>query len=132
MTEKEENRNNQAREEALAQMAEEVPPMPADFHEKWTKAVRAEAANTENEAKTKSEPEKDNNNRIILINRWICSLTSSDGPCRNCCRLPKHWESRSASKTSGTGSTRRNGFCLSKWNSPPMRSGSAMTPGMPI
>ena len=27
----------------LAQMAEEVPPMPADFHEKWMNAVRSEA-----------------------------------------------------------------------------------------
>ena len=31
---------------ALAQMADEVPPMPADFHEKWMNAVRAEARNT--------------------------------------------------------------------------------------
>ncbi len=28
---------------ALAQMAEEVPPMPADFHDRWMNAVRAEA-----------------------------------------------------------------------------------------
>ena len=75
MTDHEKNLSDQALEEALAQMAEEVPPMPADFHEKWTKAVRAEAANTENEAKTKSEPEKDNNNRIILINRWTRILS---------------------------------------------------------
>ena len=31
---------------ALAQMAEEVPPMPADFHARWTNAVRAEAGST--------------------------------------------------------------------------------------
>lgn len=31
---------------ALAQMAEEVPPMPADFHARWMNAVRAEAENT--------------------------------------------------------------------------------------
>ena len=27
----------------LAQMADDVPPMPADFHDKWMNAVRAEA-----------------------------------------------------------------------------------------
>ena len=31
---------------ALAQMAEEVPPMPADFHDRWMNAVRAEAGST--------------------------------------------------------------------------------------
>ena len=31
---------------ALAQMAEEVPPMPADFHARWMNAVRAEAGST--------------------------------------------------------------------------------------
>ena len=30
-------------DEALAQMAEEVPPMPADFHDRWMNAVRADA-----------------------------------------------------------------------------------------
>ena len=75
MTDHEKNLSDQALEEALARMAEEVPPMPADFHDKWTKAVRAEAANTENEAKTENEPEKENNNRIILINRWTRILS---------------------------------------------------------
>ncbi|MBQ6514549.1 MAG: hypothetical protein IJI09_07470 [Clostridia bacterium] len=31
---------------ALAQMAEEVPPMPANFHDRWMNAVRAEAGST--------------------------------------------------------------------------------------
>ena len=33
-------------EDALAAMAEEIPPMPADFHDRWMSAVRAEAGNT--------------------------------------------------------------------------------------
>ena len=33
-------------DDALAAMAEEVPPMPADFHDRWMSAVRAEAGNT--------------------------------------------------------------------------------------
>ena len=32
--------------EILEQMAEEVPPMPADFHDRWMNAVRAEAKDT--------------------------------------------------------------------------------------
>lgn len=75
MTENENNRADQALEEALAQMAEEVPPMPADFHEKWTKAVRAEAAKTENEPETENEPKKENQSRIVLINRWTRILS---------------------------------------------------------
>ena len=59
---------DQALDEALALLAEEVPPMPADFHDKWTKAVRAEAA------ETKTAPEKDNS-RILLINRWTRMLS---------------------------------------------------------
>ena len=34
---------------ALAQMAEEVPPMPADFHDKWMDAVRADARDRQEE-----------------------------------------------------------------------------------
>ena len=55
----------------LAQMAEEVPPMPADFHEKWMKAVRAEAQkrapaaeSTETEAKAP-----------VSITRWTRILS---------------------------------------------------------
>ena len=33
-------------DQLLAGMAEDVPPMPADFHEKWMNAVRAEAKQT--------------------------------------------------------------------------------------
>ena len=40
-----ENREDQAMlDRALAQMAQETPEMPADFHNSWTSAVRAEAA----------------------------------------------------------------------------------------
>ena len=55
----------------LAQMAEEVPPMPADFHEKWMKAVHAEAQkrapaaeSTETEAKAP-----------VSITRWTRILS---------------------------------------------------------
>ena len=41
----------------LAQMAEEVPPMPDDFHENWMKAVRAEAAKTQNQGPAAAKPE---------------------------------------------------------------------------
>ena len=34
-------------DQILAGMAEDVPPMPADFHDKWMNAVRAEAKQTE-------------------------------------------------------------------------------------
>ena len=60
---------DQKLDEVLALMAEEVPPVPADFHEKWTKAVRAEAE------KSETEPEKANNSRVVLINRWTRILS---------------------------------------------------------
>ena len=69
MKDHEKNKPDQTLDEALALMAEEVPPMPADFHEKWTKAVREEAA------KTETEPEKKNNSRVISINRWTRILS---------------------------------------------------------
>ena len=69
MTDHEKNKPDQSLDEALAIMAEEVPPMPADFHEKWTKAVREEAA------KSETKPEKENNNSVILINRWTRLLS---------------------------------------------------------
>ena len=43
----------------LAQMAEEVPPMPADFHEKWMNAVRAEAQKSAPAAENKPEEERE-------------------------------------------------------------------------
>ena len=43
-------------DEALAQMAEEVPPMPADFHDRWMSAVRAEAEKTGNAAPAEPAP----------------------------------------------------------------------------
>ena len=40
-----ENMENPAMlDQALAQMAQETPEMPADFHDRWTSAIRAEAA----------------------------------------------------------------------------------------
>ena len=44
-------------DEALARMAEEVPPMPADFHDRWMNAVRAEARNAAPEAENVDAPE---------------------------------------------------------------------------
>ena len=35
--------NDKELNKALEQLAEEVPPMPADFHDRWMNAVRAEA-----------------------------------------------------------------------------------------
>ena len=44
-------RNEQAElDRILAQMAQETPDMPADFHNRWTAAVRAEAANQQKTA----------------------------------------------------------------------------------
>ena len=42
MNENQENRVNP--DEILAQMAQDVPEMPADFHARWTEQIRAEAA----------------------------------------------------------------------------------------
>lgn len=39
-------------DQLLADMAEDVPPMPADFHDRWLDAVRAEAKQTEQEKQT--------------------------------------------------------------------------------
>ena len=69
MTDHEKNKPNHSLDEVLALMSEEVPPMPADFHEKWTKAVREEAA------KSETKPEKENSSRVILINRWTRILS---------------------------------------------------------
>lgn len=68
MTDHEKNKPDHSLDEVLALMAEEVPPMPADFHEKWTKAVREEAA------KSETKPEKENS-RVTLINRWTRILS---------------------------------------------------------
>ena len=47
-----ENRNDPAMpDRILAQMAQETPEMPADFHARWTEAVRAEAAGQQTEKK---------------------------------------------------------------------------------
>ena len=48
-------------DQLLAGMAEDVPPMPADFHDKWMNAVRAETKQTKpkpsNQAKQAVPPE---------------------------------------------------------------------------
>ena len=57
---------------ALAQMADEVPPMPADFHDRWMNAVRAEAA--------KAAPAAENNeshHRTVSIVRWTRILSAA-------------------------------------------------------
>ena len=66
-------------ERELAQMADEVPPMPDDFHAKWMSAVRAEA-----EQAHPSEPEKAGDasdgkpeHRAVIIthSRWFRALS---------------------------------------------------------
>ena len=57
-------------DEALAQMAEEVPPMPADFHERWMSAVRAEAEKTGNAAPAEPAPGK-----IVSLAHWTRILS---------------------------------------------------------
>ena len=56
---------------ALAQMAEDVPPMPADFHEKWMKAVREEAK------KTTRETEQPSGKTRGSIARWTRILSTA-------------------------------------------------------
>ena len=53
----------------LEQMAEEVPPMPADFHDKWMNAVRAEA-----EQKAPAAEEKTEKAPVSLV-RWTRILS---------------------------------------------------------
>ena len=53
----------------LAQMAEEVPPMPADFHAAWMSAVRAEAA------KNTPAPEKKGQKPVVSLTRWTRMLS---------------------------------------------------------
>lgn len=55
---------------ALAQLAEEAPPMPADFHDRWMNAVRAEAKETKNES-----AEQTASKHIVSINRWTRILS---------------------------------------------------------
>ena len=41
-------------DQLLAEMAQETPEMPADFHARWTEAIRAEAGQAENEKRQDS------------------------------------------------------------------------------
>ena len=54
----------------LEQLAEDVPPMPADFREKWMKAVREEARKTEPAAE-----EKTSGKRGATVIRWTRILS---------------------------------------------------------
>ncbi len=56
-------------ETALAHMAEDIPPMPADFHDRWMSAVRAEAEKTVPPAEQKPQ------NRTVSITRWTRILS---------------------------------------------------------
>lgn len=58
-------------DEALAQMAEEVPPMPADFHDRWMSAVRAEAE------KEKTETEEKPRDKTGVLVRWTRILSAA-------------------------------------------------------
>ena len=56
-------------EAALAKMADDVPPMPADFHNKWMNAVRAEAEKTAPAAEQKSS------GKTVSITGWTRILS---------------------------------------------------------
>ena len=53
----------------LEQMADEVPPMPADFHDKWMSAIRAEAKQETPAAEDRKEK------KIVSMNRWTRILS---------------------------------------------------------
>ena len=53
----------------LAQMAEEVPPMPADFHDRWMNAIRAEAQ------QTAAAPEEKAGRKTASPVRWTRMLS---------------------------------------------------------
>ena len=55
----------------LAKMAEEVPSMPADFHDKWMNAVRAEAHR--NTPDVEGKPVK----KIVSVTRWTRILSTA-------------------------------------------------------
>lgn len=60
-------------DQLLAGMAEDVPPMPADFHDKWMNAVRAEAKQTNQETQTTSqekETKKTEAPAVTPISQW--------------------------------------------------------------
>ena len=59
-----------ALDEELAQMAEEVPPMPANFHDRWMNAVKAEAA----ESASGTAEENPRENPVSLV-RWTRILS---------------------------------------------------------
>ena len=61
-------RTEQELDAELARMAEEVPPMPADFHERWMSAVRAEA---ENRPAAETVPGKD----PVTLMKWTRILS---------------------------------------------------------
>ena len=56
-------------EAALAKMAEDVPPMPADFHSKWMNAVRAEAE------KTAPAAVQESSGKTVSITGWTRILS---------------------------------------------------------
>ena len=60
-------------DDALAAMAEEVPPMPADFHDRWMSAVRAEAE--KNAPADKPVPEESPSKAPVSLARWTRILS---------------------------------------------------------
>ena len=58
----------------LEKLAEDVPDMPADFHDRWMQAVRAEAAEkTAPETETEREPEP--RGRLVAMRKWTRVLS---------------------------------------------------------
>ena len=62
--------NDKELNNALEQLAEEVPPMPVDFHDRWMSAVRAEA-----DAKADPAEAAETRSNIISLTRWIRILS---------------------------------------------------------
>ena len=60
-------------DDALAAMAEEVPPMPADFHDRWMSAVRADAE--KNAPADKPAPEESPSKAPVSLVRWTRILS---------------------------------------------------------
>ena len=61
--------NDNELNKALEQLAEEVPPMPADFHDRWMNAVRAEADKTAPAAETETR------DKTASLVRWTRMLS---------------------------------------------------------
>ena len=67
-------RTEQELDNELAQMTEEVPPMPADFHERWMNAIRNEQSRQGGNRETEDAGENARQ-KIVSVNRWTRILS---------------------------------------------------------